>query len=211
RLAGAEAEVLERVDGELGDVDLEELKAIERAVPERVLGVARALQILLAEGFGVDDQDAATLEVAEVGAQRRGVHRHQHVDVVARGEDFLTREVELERADAGERAGRSANLGREVGQRADVVAGESRLGGELHAGELHAVARVAREANDYRLSFFDLFRRLRLSRRRGYGHRVLLSQYPVGYIARSAEFQSIQDFTPVQGRPKEKGTFRISS
>jgi hypothetical protein len=57
-------------------------------------------------------------------------------------------EVELEARDAGQRAGGRANLGGEVGQRRDVVAEQRGLGRELRAGELHAVAGVAREAND---------------------------------------------------------------
>ena len=65
-------------------------------------------------------------QVVDVDLQRGGVHRHQHVGVVAGREDVAAREVELEAADAGERARRGADLGREVGQRAEIVAGERR-------------------------------------------------------------------------------------
>ena len=57
-------------------------------------------------------------------------------------------EVDLEARDAGQRAGGRADLGGEVGQRRDVVAEQRRLGGELRAGELHAVAGVAGETDD---------------------------------------------------------------
>ena len=89
--------------------------------------------------------------------QRGGVHRHEHVDVVAWSEDFLIGEVDLKRAHAGEGSGRGADLSRKVGQRADVVPRERRLGRELHAGELHAVARVAGKANDDGVLFLDRF------------------------------------------------------
>ena len=45
------------------------------------------------------------------------------------------------------RAARGANLGREVGKRGDVVADQGRRVGELRAGQLHAVARVAAKAH----------------------------------------------------------------
>ena len=48
----------------------------------------------------------------------------------------------------GSEPGRRADLGGEVGQRRDVVPEQRRLGRELRAGELHAVAGVAREADD---------------------------------------------------------------
>ena len=42
---------------------------------------------------------------------------------------------------------RGANLGRKVGKRGDVVAGQGRGVGQLRAGQLHAVARVAAESH----------------------------------------------------------------
>ena len=56
--------------------------------------------------------------------------------------------MQLEAGDAGQRARRRADLGREVRQRRDVVAEDGRVGGEPVAGQLHAVAGVAREADD---------------------------------------------------------------
>ena len=60
----------------------------------------------------------------------------------------LLRKVELEAADTGEGSRGGANLGREIGQSRDIVAGQRRFGGELHPGQLHPVARVAGKAND---------------------------------------------------------------
>ena len=57
----------------------------------------------------------------------------------------------------GERAGGRADLGGEVGQRGEVVARERRRLGELGAGELHAVAGVAREADRDPFDLLDRF------------------------------------------------------
>jgi hypothetical protein len=75
---------------------------------------------------------------------------------VARGVDVLRAEADLEARHAGQRAGRSTNLGREVGQRADVVAEDGGGAGELRAGELHAVARVAGESDRDPIELADL-------------------------------------------------------
>ena len=57
-------------------------------------------------------------------------------------------DADLEGRDAGQRAGGRADLGREVGERREVVAEQRRGVGELGAGQLHAVAGVAGEADD---------------------------------------------------------------
>jgi len=57
------------------------------------------------------------------------------------------REVDLEAGDAGQRARRRADLGREVGQRGEVVPERRGLAREAVARQLHPVAGVAREAN----------------------------------------------------------------
>ena len=91
----------------------------------------------------------------QVRPQRGRVHRHEHVGRVARREDVVVGEVELEAGDAGQRAGRRADLGREVRQRRDVVADERGLAREAAAGQLHAVAGVAGEADDHLLELLD--------------------------------------------------------
>ena len=122
---------------------------------ERVLGIAGTLDVLLDEGVLVDDERATRLEVAEVRLQRGGVHRHQNVGLVAGRQDVLVREVDLERGDPGERAGRRADLRREVGKRCEVVAEDRGCVGEALSGELHAVPGVACEADDYLMEFFN--------------------------------------------------------
>ena len=66
-------------------------------------------------------------------------------------------EVDLEARHAGERAGRRADLGREVGQRREIVPEERRLAREAPAGELHPVSRVAREADHDPFLLLDRF------------------------------------------------------
>ena len=109
---------------------------------------------------------------AEVGLQRRRVHRHQDVRRVARREDVARGEVDLERRDAADGAGGRADLGREVGQRREVVAEHSRRIGEPAAGELHAVAGVPREAHDDALARLACLRRRRASRAAGHRSRA---------------------------------------
>ena len=107
--------------------------------------VADLGQVALAELVGVGDQHAAGGQVGDVRLERGRVHRDQHVRPVARGQDVVVGEVQLERRHAGQGAGGRADLGREVGQRRQVVAERGGLRGEPVAGELHAVARVAGE------------------------------------------------------------------
>ena len=131
---------------------------VERAVVERADLVAGLLEVALLELVGVDDQRRALGQVAEVGLQCRRVHRHQHVRRVARRQDVVVGEVELEAGDARQRAGGGADLGGEVRQRREVVAEQGGLAGEAVARELHAVPRVAGEANRDLVELLDGFR-----------------------------------------------------
>src|SRR5262249_62079168 len=116
---------------ELVDRNAEDLVALERAVLERVGLVAGLVQVAGAEGVGVDNQDAAGLEVLEVGLQRRGVHRDQGVERVARGVDLVAAEADLETRNTGERAGGRTDLGGESGPPAGVRGGGGRGGPRL--------------------------------------------------------------------------------
>jgi len=69
------------------------------------------------------------------------------------GQDVPGGEVDLERRDACQGPGRSPDLGREVGQRHQVVADEGGGRSEPVAGELYAVARIAGKADDDPLLF----------------------------------------------------------
>jgi hypothetical protein len=117
-----EVHLLQRGGREPGDVGLEDLVPVERPVLERVLLVVGLGQVLLVESLAVDDEDAARLEIVDVDAERRRIHRDQHVEVVAGREDVLGREVQLEGADARQRAGRRPDLRGKVRQGGEVVA-----------------------------------------------------------------------------------------
>src|SRR5262249_15812924 len=122
-------------------------------------------------------------QILQVDLQRGRIHRHQHRGLVARSENPLTGKIQLKATDAGQGPRRGANLRWKIGQGRDVVARHRGLGGELHAGQLHAVAGVAGET-DYKLgAALDRFmlagraglRRKRLGRLRWYSHWDVLS------------------------------------
>ena len=79
---------------------------------------------------------------------------------VARRGDLVIRDVDLERGNAGEGARRRSDLSWELRERGEVVAQHRADRGESVAGELHAVARVAREADDHTIEVDDLPRAL---------------------------------------------------
>ena len=58
----------------------------------------------------------------DVRLQGGRVHRDEDVRAVAGREDVVVGEVHLEARHAGQRPGRGADLGREVGERREVVA-----------------------------------------------------------------------------------------
>ena len=139
--------VLNRQAIDLGHFDGKEPVAFKAAIFQRIMRVARHLQILLIEGIVVDDQDAAFDQIGKIRDQCRGVHCHQGIDLVAGREDFLAGEMDLKPAHARLCAARGTNLGREIGKGRNVVADQGRGVGQLRAGQLHAVARVATESH----------------------------------------------------------------
>ena len=126
----------------------DELPAGEAAVLERIGLVARLGEVARAELALVGDDQPAGLQIVDIGLQRRRVHRDQHVGRVAGGLDRGRAEIDLEGGDSEGRALRRADLGREIGEGGEIVAGERGREGELAAGQLHAVAAVAGEADD---------------------------------------------------------------
>jgi hypothetical protein len=144
----AEAGVGERLEGERGQRHADDLPALQRAVLERVAGVADLGEVARGELVGVDDEQPAAGQVGEVGLQRGRVHGDQDVGGVARRHDVVVGEVQLEGADAGQGPRGGADLRGEVGQRGEVVAEGRGLAGEPVAGQLHAVAGVAGQPDD---------------------------------------------------------------
>ncbi len=148
-LLRVQGEARQALDREPRDVDLvRAVPLVQRRVLDRVLRIAGAVEVLLLEGARVQDEEPALLQVREMHLQGGGVHRHQTVQAVPRGVHPPAPELELEARHAEERAGGRADLGREVGERRDVVAGPSGLARELLTGQLHAVARIPGEAHD---------------------------------------------------------------
>ena len=124
--------------------------AVERAVLERVRGVADLGQVARGELVGVDD------DVGAARAGRRGwpsappgSSRPARSGASPGVMMSWSAKCSWKARDAGQGAGGGPDLGREVGQRRQVVAERRGLGGEPVTGELHAVAGVAGEADDH--------------------------------------------------------------
>ena len=82
----------------------------------------------------------------------------KHGRRIAVGVDVVVGDVDLEGRHAGQRSGRSADLGGELGEGCQVVAEQRTGGGEPVTGQLHAVARVAGEPDDDPVDLSDLRR-----------------------------------------------------
>ena len=115
---------------------------------QRVGLVADLGEVALGELVGVGDDQPAARQVGDVGLQRRGVHRDEDVGTVARGQDVVVGDLNLERRNAGQRPCWCADLGGVIRLRRKVIAEQRGLGGEPVTGELHAVAGVAGETDD---------------------------------------------------------------
>ena len=66
---------------------MDELPARQAAVLDRVGVITRLGEVAGRELAFVDDDQPAVAQVADVDLQRRGIHRHQHVGLVAGGVD----------------------------------------------------------------------------------------------------------------------------
>ena len=144
--------------GQFGNRDFEQAYPRgEHLVLQRVPFESGLAEIGRIERVGIDNERATIAQLASMDRQRGRVHGNQNVRLVTRGEDLGAGEMQLKTADPGKGPRWCPNLGREVRQGGDVVTGKGRLVGELGAGQLHAVARIARKA-DY--DAFDIFDRL---------------------------------------------------
>src|SRR3546814_7768431 len=76
-------------------------------VGERVGVIFRLGEIAVVELALVGDDQAARLQLRDIGLERRGGHRDEHVGRVARGVDRRRTEIDLERRHAEQRALRS--------------------------------------------------------------------------------------------------------
>src|SRR6185369_5220795 len=145
----AEAERLHGIERQLRDVEVDDLPFVEAAILVRTLFVAGLREVARRELALVGDDQAAFAQRIGIHLERRRVHRDQDVGLVAGSFDRGRAEIDLEGGDAEGRALRRADLRREVGEGREVVTGERGRERELAAGQLHAVAAVAGEADDY--------------------------------------------------------------
>ena len=145
---GLDAELLGRFERDRRHRYLNDAVRSERSVLERVGGVPGLVEVALLERVGVHQERSARCQLADVGLQGSRVHRHEDGREVARRQDLVVGDVDLERRDAGDRPCRCADLSREVRHGRQVVAECSADVGEAIAGELHAVARVSGEPDD---------------------------------------------------------------
>ena len=109
-------------------------------------GVLGLEQVLLAEGVDVDNGHTIALQETGVLLECGGVHRHEHVTLVAGGVNPVA-DVYLETTDAAQCPLRGTHLGRIVGKGADLVANAGAHVGENVASQLHTIAAVATEAH----------------------------------------------------------------
>ena len=126
--------IAERLAGERRERYLDDFVAIERVVVERVgVGPVCQLQVAGRKGVGVHEHRAARPHPSQVHLERRRVHGHEQVHLIAGRVDIHRAKVQLESAHAVGRPRRSADLRRIVGQRGQVVAGIGRGQRKLRA------------------------------------------------------------------------------
>src|SRR5262249_45263149 len=130
-LARAELHVRDSVPVEFINRNAEQAIALERAVLERIGGVAGLAQVAGAKGVRIDDQDTARLQVREVGLQGGGVHGHQGIQLVAGRVNVVAAEVDLKTRYAREGTGRRPDFRGKIRERGDVVPQDGRGVGEL--------------------------------------------------------------------------------
>ena len=143
-----DARLLAHLLGDGGHRDLVDGVRAERAVRQGVLGIARLGQVPILEGVAVDQDDRPLVHQVDVGLQGGRVHGHQDIGRIARGQDVVVGDVDLEGGDAVQRPRRGPDLRREVRERRQVVAHQRARCREAIPRQLHAVARVPGEPDD---------------------------------------------------------------
>ena len=153
---GGEIHLRQRVRRQLGDADCVDLEALERVVFERVRRQSRHAQVFFRKRVLVHDDRPAVPQEFQIRNERGRVHRHQDVAGIPGREDIHAAELDLEPAHAVGCPRGSADLGRVVGERAQIVPQRRDRVRELRPGELHAVSGIAREADRHFIKSLDL-------------------------------------------------------
>jgi len=152
----SKTEMFQRTPREAFEFHGKKSEFVKRMIFQRVGSHLRLAQIVFREAVAVDDKDSVGFQVGDVDLQRGGIHGDQDVNRVAGRVNFIRGKMELEAADAGNGSRRSANFRGIVRKGGDVIAVQRDGIRELVAGNLHAVAGIAREANDRLLDYFAL-------------------------------------------------------
>ncbi len=153
-----DVELLDGLKRHLRDIDLDDPVFRKGTVGQRIGCPACFLVIPGGKRAHVQYDEAAVLQFPDVHLERGGIQRDQNIGCVAGSLDDPGAKINLKRRDAKSRSDRRSNLGGEIRERRQVVAGQCRGIGELATGDLDAVARIAREANDHRIEFLTWFR-----------------------------------------------------
>ena len=143
-----DAGALHGLSDQVLEVHLDHLVVLQGAVGERIRLPPRAIEVGLLEARLVEDEQAAALQVRQMHFQGRRVHRHQRVRLVARRIHLVRRKLDLVAGDARRRSRGGADFRRVIREGGQVIAVQRRLARELRPGELHPIARVARESHD---------------------------------------------------------------
>ena len=149
RVFVAEPERFDRLNRQRTDIEGQYLPLGEAAILDRADLVLGLFEVALGELTRISDDQPARLERADIGLERRRVHRHQHVRSIASRIDRGRSEVDLERRDAEQRALRRADFRWKVREGGKIIARQRAREGKLPARQLHAVARISRKADDY--------------------------------------------------------------
>ena len=144
---GAQAEGLDRLQGEMGDVDAANLVGVQAAVLKGVGGEVGAFEALRGEGAFVNDDQRCRRQVRQVDDQGRRIEGEQHVRRIPRRGDPFAAELNLKGGNAVPCAGRRTDLRRKVRQGGQVMPGQGRSDGELLPLQLDAVPGVPGEAH----------------------------------------------------------------
>ena len=126
RLFGREAQCFDRTTGQGGHWDAYHSVRLNEVGGQRILLKLGKLQIFLGKAVLVHDQDAAWLQVRNIGDQRGRIHCNQRVQPIPWCENFFRGKLNLKSAHTRPRPSRCANLGGEVREGCDIISREGR-------------------------------------------------------------------------------------
>ena len=138
----------QRLFGHRGDVGNYYIVVLQTELLNGVEGCETCLLYrLLGQGVAVDNHGSIGFQPLCVSLQSCGIHRNEHVAIVTRVGYVTATEMKLEARNTCYGALRCADFGGVVGECRNSVTHQCRGVGEECSGELHTVARVARETD----------------------------------------------------------------